>query len=117
MTAAEENQRHSSGRQARRGGTAETIVGSAAVAGLIGRAAAKLTISLAWPIDDLVSPYGGDGELYRIAVEHGGGRSVERIATAYAKHMGDKRQELTGARLRSSWQGFCEAKAKQWGAA
>lgn len=114
LTAAEENQRHSSGRQARRVGTAETIVDPAAVAGLIGRAAAKLTTNLAWPADDIVTSYSGDGELHQIAVEHGDGHAVERIATAYVQHMGDKRRELTGERLRSSWRGFCETKAKQW---
>jgi hypothetical protein len=115
LTAAEENQRHSSGRQVRRGGTTEAIVNPAAVAGLIGRATARLTTALAWPADDVISPYVGDGELHRIAVEHGGGHAVERIATAYVRHLGGKRRELTGGRLRSSWQGFCEAKTKQWG--
>ena len=41
-------------------------------------------------------------------------RRVDRLASAYAQHMGDKRFELTGDRLRSSWRGFCEAKARQW---
>ena len=116
LAAAEENKRHSIGRQARRDGTAETVVDPAEVASLIGRATARLASTLAWPANDALSPYDGDGELYRIGVDHGGGHAVERIAAAYVQHMGGKRLELTGERLRSSWRGFCEAKARQWGA-
>jgi hypothetical protein len=47
--------------------------------------------------------------------QHGGGHAVKRLAAAFAKHMGERRLLLTGERLRSSWQGFCAAKAKQWG--
>lgn len=112
LAAAEENQRHSAGRGARRDGTDEQLVEPSAVAGMIGRAAAALA-TLSWPSDDVVTPYGAD-ELHRIAVEHGGGHAVDRLAAAYARHLGDKRLELTGDRLRSSWRGFCEAKARQW---
>lgn len=114
LAAAEENQRHSAGRRARRDGTTEEIVDPAAVAGLIGRTTAQISAGLVWPSDDVVGPYATE-DLHRIGVEHGGGHAVERLAAAYVKHMGDKRRELTGERLRSSWQGFCEAKAKQWG--
>jgi hypothetical protein len=113
LAAAEENKRHSTGRLARQDGTAEIIVDPAEVAATIGRTTARITAGLAWPPDDVVSSY-GDGELYRMAAEHGGGHAVERIVSAYVKHMGPKRMELTGDRLRSSWQGFCEAKARQW---
>jgi hypothetical protein len=121
FAAAEENQRHSAGRLARRDGTADSIiepselVDASAVTALISRTAARLVSTLSWPADDIVSPYTGDGDLYRIGVEHGGGHAVDRIAAAYAKFMGAKRLELTGERLRSSWQGYCETKAKQWG--
>jgi len=114
LAAAEENNRHSAGRGARRDGTVEHVVDAAAVAGVIGRATARLSGELAWPADDQVSPYTAS-ELHRIAVEHGGGHAVDRIAAAYAQHMGEKRFELTGERLRSSWAGFAQAKAKQWG--
>lgn len=114
--AAEENQRHSAGRRARRDGTAEAIVDPAEVASVVGRTTARLTTDLTWPADDAVSAYAGDSELYRIGVEHGGGHAVDRLASAYVKFMGDKRRELTGERLRSSWRGFCETKARQWGA-
>lgn len=116
LAAAEENQRHSAGRRARRDGTAEAIVDPAEVANMIGRTAARLTAGLTWPADNDVSPYAGDGELYRIGVDHGGGHAVNRLATAYVDFMGDKLQVLTGDRLRSSWRGFCESKARQWGA-
>lgn len=114
LAAAEENQRHSTGRRSRQEGTDETIVDPGGVAAVIGRATARLTASIAWPTDDAISPYADGGELYRIAVEHGGGHAVDRLASAYVQHMGDKRLELTGERLRSSWRGFCEAKTKQW---
>ena len=116
FAAAEENQRHSAGRRARRYGTTEAIVDPAEVASMIGRTTARLTANLTWPADDGVSAYAGDSELYRIGVEHGGAHSVDRLASAYVKFMGDKRRELAGDRLRSSWRGFCEARARQWGA-
>ena len=84
-------------------------------ASMIGHTAARLTASLFWPTDDGASAYASDSELYRIAVEHGGGHAVDRLASAYVKFMGDKRRELTGDRLRLSWRGFCETKARQWG--
>ena len=71
---------------------------------------------MTWPADDGVSAYAGDSELYRIGVEHGGGHAVDRLVSAYVKFMGDKRRELTGERLRSSWRGFCETKVRQWSA-
>ena len=83
----------------------------ATVASMIGRTAARLG-TLAWPDDDDVTPYVTE-ELHRIGVEHGGGHAVERVAAAYVKHMGEKRRELTGERLRSSWQGFCKTAARE----
>ena len=115
LAAAEENKRHSAGRQARRESTTETIVEPAAVAGLIARATANLTAALTWPTDDAVSEFNRDAELYRIGKEHGAGHAIDRLAAAYAEFMGDKRRLLTGERLRSSWRGFCEVKAAQWG--
>ena len=53
-------------------------------------------------------------ELFELAVEHGDGLAVDRVVAAYVKHMGHKRLELTGERLKSLWRGFSEAKAKQW---
>lgn len=114
LAAAEENKRHSAGRRTRRQGTAETIVEPAAIEGLIARTTASLAAALKWPADDAVSEYDGDGELYEIGRKHGGGHAVERLARAYVGFMGDKRHELFGERLRSSWRGFCEAMAKQW---
>lgn len=114
LAAAEENKRHSAGRRARREGTTETIVEPAAIEGLIARTTASLAAALKWPADDVVSEYAGDAELYEIARKHGGGHAVERLARAYVAFMGDKRHELFGERLRSSWRGFCEAMAQQW---
>ena len=115
LAAAEENQRHSVGRRARRDGSAEKIVTTPEIAGVIREAAAMLSANLMWPRDDDVSPYSRDDELYRIGQAHGGGHAVDRMAQAYIAFMGEKRWELAGDRLRSSWRGFCEAKAAQWG--
>lgn len=115
LAAAEENKRHSIGRRARQDGTAETIVDPAEIASMIGRTTARLSADLSWPDDDTVNPY-SQPELHRIGVEHGGGHAVDRIARAYVEFMGERRWELSGDRLRSSWRGFCETKAKQWAA-
>lgn len=116
LAAAEERARHSSGRAARREGTTEILVPPAAVAGVIRRATSRLTGDLTWPADDKVSEFDSDPELYRIGKEHGAGHAVDRIAAAYAGFMGNKRHLLTGDRLRTSWRGFCETVAGQWGA-
>ena len=50
-----------------------------------------------------------DPELRAIALEHGGGWDVDMIATAYRQSMGERLAKLTGAKLRSSWRGFCES--------
>jgi len=113
LAAAEENSRHSVGRGARRTGTAEKIVG---IADITAKFAAQLTVSdLRWPHDDDINDYQDDRiELYRIGREGGGGHAVARLSAAYVQHMGDKRFELTGERLRSSWKGFVESKAATW---
>lgn len=116
LAAAEERARHSAGRRVRRDATAETLVAPGDVAALVGRTAASLSAlpPLQWPADDSVSEFDKDAELYRIGVAHGGGHAVDRLARAYAEFMGDTRLALTGERLRSSWRGFCDAKAAQW---
>jgi len=58
--------------------------------------------------DDALRP------LYLIARLHGAGHSVDRLAQAYVQHMGDKRHQLRGDRLKSSWQGFVAGKARTW---
>ncbi|KPF78348.1 hypothetical protein IP88_04155 [alpha proteobacterium AAP81b] len=115
LAAAEENNRHSIGRVARRNDEVERIVDAGEITRNL---AARLTVAnadLRWPTDDDINDYQDDRiELYRIGASGGGGHSIERLASAYVKHMGDKRFELTGERLRSSWRGFVEGKAKTW---
>ena len=121
LAAAEENDRHSAGRKPRREGDVEHIVASLA---------SKLTVTdqrhpptlngatgeeLVWPRDDDLNDYESAlRPLYLIARSHGGGHSVERLAHAYAQHMGDKRHQLRGDRLRASWEGFVAGKARFW---
>lgn len=108
LAAAEENERHSAGRSARRAGEVEKLITATAE---------KLSddTNIRWPQDDDVNDYMPSCRtLYSIARDHGGGHSVQRLAAAYVQHMGEKRFALTGNRLQSSWKGFVEAKAKTW---
>lgn len=117
LAAAEENSRHSVGREARRDDVVEQLIADATAnlsADPVVRLAAE-TSEIVWPKDDDVNDYLlSCRALYNLARDHGGGHSVQRLAAAYVQHMGDKRFELTGDRLRSSWRGFCESKAKAW---
>ena len=112
LAAAEENDRHSVGRKPRRTGDVQQLV-AAVTAKLV--AAPSPAGDLVWPVDDDLNDYQDDRrELYNIARVHGGGHSVARLSAAYIKHMGDKRHQLTGERLRSSWQGFVADKVRSW---
>lgn len=116
LAAAEERGRHSAGRGARRSGTVENVVDRAAVAACLSDATRSLVAhDLRWPQDDEITDYDpATAALHRVAVESGGGHAVARLAEAYVKLMGNKRWKLTGERLRSSWSGFVESKAKVW---
>jgi hypothetical protein len=54
-------------------------------------------------------------EFYQIGRTHGGGWDVDMIANAYREQMGDRLARLNGAKLRASWQGFCESFAARRG--
>lgn len=124
----DELSRHSAGRQARRDETVETVeivpivadathkrgtvrsLGDALPAALkqLGQAPAAAAVKPA------LGPFPSgsirfDPELRAIALEHGGGWDVDMIATAYRQSMGERLAKLTGAKLRSSWRGFCES--------
>ena len=47
--------------------------------------------------------------LAAIARSHGGGWDIDLIADAYRQQMGDRLAKLKGAKLISSWTGFCES--------
>lgn len=118
LLAMEETERHSAGRAARREGTVEEIVDPGNVVALP-QAAKPLPetdgVELQWPRDDDVTDYDPrTAELYRLAVGKGGGHAVSRLAAAYVQQMGERRFALSGERLRKSWAGFVESKAKAW---
>ncbi len=120
LAAAEENDRHSAGRRPRRDGDVELIAATKNTLTIVDqRPSAKPTVStqgeLAWPSDNDLNDYDDAlRPLYLIARSHGGGHSVERLANAYVQHMGDKRHQLRGDRLKASWQGFVAGKARTW---
>lgn len=116
LAAAEERDRHSAGRNARRAGTVEHNVEPERVAELVATATKRLAGNdLKWPADDEVTDFDPHtAELYKIAVDHGGGHAVSRLANAYVDQMGGKRFSLSSDRLRSSWLGHCVAKAAAW---
>ena len=121
LAAAEENDRHSVGRKPRREGDVEQIVATLAnkLSAPVDHSTAALngpsTGELEWPRDDDVNDYDEAlRPLYLIARSYGAGHSVERLAHAYVKYMGDKRHQLRGDRLKASWQGFVGGKARTW---
>src|SRR3546814_149136 len=79
--AADEAERHSTGRRSRREGTAESIVDAAS---LIAVAATRMSVSdtLRWPADDRVDEF-KTPELYAIGRTLGGGHAVQRLADQY----------------------------------
>jgi hypothetical protein len=107
----DEIERHSTGRKARREGAVETVAETVDVGSIV-----KAAISaLATPekSSEIVFPQGtirfnAEG-LAAIARSHGGGWDIDLIAAAYRQQMGDRLAKLKGAKLISSWTGFCES--------
>lgn len=118
LAAAEENDRHSAGRRPRRDGEVEQII-EGVTAKLLVSGPAKANPppagELRWPKDDDLNDYEeAYRPLYTVGRQHGGGHSIERLAHSFALHMGEKRHQLVGDRLMSSWQGFVAGKARTW---
>ncbi len=103
----DELNRHSSGRAARRDGTAETV---AVVAQRVLASPAKV-LPKAKP-EEKAFPKGtlrfGTEDLLAIGRQHGGGWDVDMIADAFREHMGERLERLRGAKMIASWKGFCE---------
>ena len=110
--AADEAERHSSGRKARREGSDEAIVDASS---LIAVTAARLSASdtLRWPADDRVDQF-ITPELYAIGSELGGGHSVQRIADQYARVRADRRRQLVGEPLKADWTQWVTGCAAKW---
>lgn len=103
--------RHSTGRNARRDGTAELVVVPMAIPSE--RPKTKKGRPFAqFPVGTL--RYGAE-EFAVIATGKGGGWDRDIIASAYRATMGDRLAKLSGAKLEKSWTGFCESYAARHG--
>jgi len=101
----DELERHSGGRRQRREGSVEVV---SLVAPNVPAARAE-KVSKA---SDFAFPSGsirfGSDELAAIARRNGGGWDIDLIADGFRAQMGDRLEKLRGAKLISSWTGFCE---------
>ena len=107
----DEIERHSTGRKARREGAVETIAEPVEVGAIVKAAISALVTPE--KSSEIVFPQGtirfnAEG-LAAIARSHGGGWDIDLIADAYRQQMGDRLAKLKGAKLISSWTGFCES--------
>jgi hypothetical protein len=101
----DELDRHSSGRKARRQGTAEAVTIGQAIAALPKTHAPKKPEEKTFPRGTLQY---GEEELLAIGRAHGGGWDINMIADAYRAHMGERLEKVRGAKMLASWKGFCE---------
>jgi len=107
----DEIERHSTGRKARREEAVETVAGTVEVGSVVKAAISALIAPE--KSSEIVFPQGtirfnAEG-LAAIARSHGGGWDIDLIADAYRQQMGDRLAKLKGAKLTSSWTGFCES--------
>ncbi|WP_371420459.1 replication initiation protein [Tardiphaga sp.] len=107
----DEIERHSTGRKARREGAVETVadtveVGSVVKAAISALIAPEKSSEIVFPQGTI--RFNAEG-LAAIARSHGGGWDIDLIADAYRQQMGDRLAKLKGAKLTSSWTGFCES--------
>ena len=107
----DEIERHSTGRKARREGAVETVadtveVGSVVKAAISALGAPEKSSEIVFPQGTI--RFNAEG-LAAIARSHGGGWDIDLIADAYRQQMGDRLAKLKGAKLTSSWTGFCES--------
>lgn len=107
----DEIERHSTGRKARREGAVETVAETVEVGSMV-KAAINALVTPE-KSSEIVFPQGtirfNAEALATIARSHGGGWDIDLIATAYRQQMGDRLAKLKGAKLMSSWTGFCES--------
>ncbi|KMS52425.1 replication initiation protein [Sphingobium cupriresistens LL01] len=107
----DEIERHSTGRKARREGAVEAVadtveVGSVVKAAISALIAPEKSSEIVFPQGTI--RFNAEG-LAAIARTHGGGWDIDLIADAYRQQMGDRLAKLKGAKLTSSWTGFCES--------
>ena len=116
----DEISKHSAGRRARREVAVERVAVEAPVLRLPNAAPPALAetnskpAAKSFPQGSLRYAAAAE-EFYQIGRTHGGGWDVDMIANAYREQMGDRLARLSGAKLRASWQGFCESFAARRG--
>lgn len=107
----DEIERHATGRKARREGAVESVAEMVDVESVVKAAISGLTA--AEKSSEMVFPQGtirfNTETLAAVARSHGGGWDIDLIADAYRQQMGDRLAKLKGAKLLSSWTGFCES--------
>lgn len=108
-----ETSRHSSGRSARRVGAVENLTAPEVVArppasARVTKSPAPASASPPFPSGSL--RYGEiEAPFAKIARDQGGGWDIDIIADAYRDYMGSRLAGLGGAKLTSSWTGFCQS--------
>jgi len=107
----DEIERHSTGRKARREGAVETVADTVEVGSVVKAAISALVAPE--KNSEIIFPEGtirfNAETLAAIARSNGGGWDIDLIADAYRQQMGDRLVKLKGAKLLSSWTGFCES--------
>lgn len=113
-----ENERHSSGRRARREDAVEVVVVDVPAARPPAASPKLAAPRRAAPAPSDTFPEGSirwSKPYADIAQTHGGGWDIDLIASAYREQMGDRLGRLSGAKLSKSWTGFCQAFAARRG--
>ncbi|MGA0608441.1 replication initiation protein [Phenylobacterium sp. VNQ135] len=113
-----ENERHSTGRKARREDTIEVVIAEVPTPR---RPSPGLSAPVVTPPPLPALEGFPEGSIRwtkafaQVAQAHGGGWDIDLIAGAYREQMGDRLARLTGAKLMKSWTGFCQAFAARRG--
>lgn len=111
--------RHSAGRRARRSDIVETLSVEPAAPILrfteaSGTPIVKRNLTVeTFPKGSL--RFSAGQVFFDIGKADGGGWDIDMIADAYREQMGERLARLSGAKLRKSWQGFCESFAARRG--
>lgn len=119
IEAVDELSRHSTGRRARRSDTVEvvTVAPPSPVVRLTqsesSPALKSTVITDTFPSGSL--RFSAEQAFYAIGKSDGGGWDIDMIADAYREQMGERLSKLSGAKLRKSWQGFCQSFAARRG--
>lgn len=119
IDAVDELSRHSTGRRARRSDTVEVATNEALSPVLrltqteSSSALKPTAITDTFPSGSL--RFSAGAAFYAIGKSDGGGWDIDMIADAYREQMGERLSKLSGAKLRKSWQGFCQSFAARRG--